>query len=390
MISIDYLFITHRIYYDGKAKVGGLDRTKEYLLEKGHTIGYIENPLTTFGPELSGGYISRLSVLKGATCDTVAEFKVRPQSEPWRWVTEPFYSTALARKHFTAGYVCLAGDPLSSLHSLMLRGSGHAACSIMHCTDFAEKRFGNPIINKAYLDIYRRSIRKCDFVLCITKRMQVQFSKWEPNREYTYFPNTPDARGMPVVAAGERRRNRIVLMGPNETGMHHEMLASGVRRLNESGARMEILVLGAGRAVDVIREAAARHGVEGSLSTPGYLDRGKALKLVAESGMGIVLYNGQDSYNFFRDSLKIREYAACGLPSICDPSTETAEEGQKAGACILVRNEDEFVRAVETLQDAATYAKMSEAALDWARRNDKRKYLDELYARVELSRMTTK
>ena len=77
--------------------------------------------------------------------------------------------------------------------------------------------------------------------------------------------------------------------------------------------------------------------------------------------------------------MKIREYAACGLPIVCDPSTGTAEEAAETGAAILVKDKTSLADALNRLMsDDVLYGRMSEAALVWAKANDKRLYLENL------------
>lgn len=380
--SCDYLFVTHRLYVEGKAKIGGLDRTKEYLLAKGHRIVLVENPLTTYGDALSGGFVSRISLLEGSKSVELATFSVWPRKHPWRWFREPSDSAGMVRKLIEPGFAAFAGDPLSGLVCQKLRKSGDARVTVLHCTDYARDRFSNPVLNLVYNRMYRFVVSASDHVLCVSSRMADEFNGWSTENHCVHFPNTPDADQMPVQQVEARKRNRIVLLGASKEGMDHRLLINGLARLRASIPDIQLLMIAGGGSEDVVGGLASAAGVADIVERTGFLPREKALEMVAGSYIGFVYYNETEGFNHYRDSIKIREYTACGLPVISDLSTETAQDGIKAGACIGISSEDEFVKAVQSLQDPKRYAEMSRNALSWARANDKRRYLDDLYAKL--------
>ena len=103
--------------------------------------------------------------------------------------------------------------------------------------------------------------------------------------------------------------------------------------------------------------------------------------LIRLSGMGLIIYKeGVESFNYYRDSLKMREYAACGLPIISDKSTGTSEEAEKYGACLRIENSaEEIAKAIRfLLENDQAYRKFSQNALKWARAFDKRLLLKKI------------
>jgi glycosyltransferase involved in cell wall biosynthesis len=368
---------------DGVAKVGGMDRTKEYALEQGLTVGLLENPLTTVGPEMSGGNVSRLSLLAADRREELEAFRVRPDAQPWRWFVEPWRSATVVRRHLAPGFVCFAEDGLSGLCSLSLRRSGHARACHLHCSDFATRRFGSRWLSAAYLAIYRHNVRRSDGVLCVSQRMIHHFRTWDVRRPYVFFPNTPDCDATPLLPVAERRRGQLVLLGPSHTGMNHGMLVEGLKALVARYPEVRLAVVGSGGAERRIRERAEAAGIAGAVEIRGFLPRADALRAVAQSWLGVVLYTDEDPFNYYRDSIKIREYAACGLPTVCDATTGTGEEGERAGAARRVRTTAEFVEAVSRLlTDAGLYVRTAEAARRWAVANDKRRLLEDLWPTV--------
>ncbi|MBN2301447.1 MAG: glycosyltransferase [Lentisphaerae bacterium] len=385
--ACDYLFLTHRVYHEGKPKAGGIDRTREYFLKQGSGVALMENPLTTYGTECSGDYISRLSISKGGEAHELGNFSVWPKRNPWRWFIEPFQSVVLIRRCLAPGYVCYAGDPLSGWMALRLKRMRLARLVIMHCTDLAPERFQRKWLTGAYTFLYKRVVQESDIVLAVSRSMIEEFRKWNDTREYIWFPNSPMCDQIPLCPQGERNRKHLVLLGPSVGDIDNGMVVKLVQRLHATDSAWKLLVVGGGGGEKHILEEAAKLGIQSAVTAVGPRPWKEALHLVAQSGFGVVFYRGENMFNQCRDSIKIREYAACGLPIICDASTETAREGRDAGACILMNDENDLAEVVATLQNRTVYEEMSQNALKWAKANDKRKYLEELHEEIN-SRLT--
>ena len=70
----------------------------------------------------------------------------------------------------------------------------------------------------------------------------------------------------------------------------------------------------------------------------GHLDHESAIRQIAESEIGIAMYNGDNNYDEFRDSMKVREYQSLGtIPITTDVVRSNADEILKYNSGILIK-----------------------------------------------------
>ena len=78
--------------------------------------------------------------------------------------------------------------------------------------------------------------------------------------------------------------------------------------------------------------------------------------------------------------MKLREYAAAGLPSVCNDKISTAFEMESEGAGYVVGEVSSMAeRIIDLFLNPDLYKKVRLSALGWAKSMDKVKLLDELY-----------
>lgn len=386
LLECDVLLIAHRWFLpDGSAKVGGIDRTKDYLLDCGFGVAFLEHPLTTVSINYDAPTVSTLSIHRRNDRRELARFACTPSSNPWRWIAERWHSPRIVRKHLKGDFVTISADPLCALAASALKRSGAARSCVLHVTDYADQRFSNPLLNQVYQSVCRSSLRSSDLVLCVSRKMIQVFEKRFNSGPYMLFPNTPHFNSCPRLPVAQRRRSEVVLLGVDKEGMRHETLVEAFAQFQSRKPDATLHIIGAGGGDQRIRELAQRAGIGEAVVCHGFLDRSAALELVSQCGVGIVLYDPAVPWNDYRDSLKIREYAACGVPVVSDSSTATAREASDEGAGLLGDDAATIAHALTTLcSNDAEYERRAEAAVAWAKSNDKQIYLEQLMKRIGL------
>ena len=66
------------------------------------------------------------------------------------------------------------------------------------------------------------------------------------------------------------------------------------------------------------------------------MDHSELEDKLGEYAVGLAIYSSEDSWNYYRDSMKVREYLAAGVPVICDPVPSASEDIRGAGAGVVV------------------------------------------------------
>ena len=104
---------------------------------------------------------------------------------------------------------------------------------------------------------------------------------------------------------------------------------------------------------------------------------------MSHASIGITCYSAQKSYVYYADSLKIREYAAAGLPIVCDTIYGTAQEVKEYDAGFVYNSAQEMAISINQLiENKNLYKQKSERAIFWAKKMDKKKLLRELYGKL--------
>ena len=82
----------------------------------------------------------------------------------------------------------------------------------------------------------------------------------------------------------------------------------------------------------------------------------------------------------YADSLKIREYAAAGLPTVCDNIYSTSDEIKQYNTGFVYNDYREMADVVlRLIKDESLYRRLSQNALAWAKKMDKINWLKKIY-----------
>lgn len=366
----DYLFIAHRIIEDGNVKPGGMDLIMNYVMDKGATVGLLENPL--FG---SGHMI--LSFGKKRKWQELARINI-PFRGPLRWICEIVVVPKLIAANLFGNFVIICADPLNFSSTWPLRKPGRTI--IFQVMDYSLRRFPNPILNSIYQFFFHRAIRLADRVWAFSQPLtEICRNRSSNPTKVLWNPNSPFFNNVPRIPARNRNPKDLILVAHFSSSINLEMIAQALKLAPEAN----LTLIGPGHPDhNIFRKV----GVSNRVSILGPLKRSQVLQKIAESGIGLAFYGGNKELDQFRDSLKIREYAAAGLPTICDEFTATAREGNSLGSCFIATTPEKIGEIANNfIHNPELYLSTSTKALKWAMAMDKEKILERLFTDLEFS-----
>jgi glycosyltransferase involved in cell wall biosynthesis len=142
------------------------------------------------------------------------------------------------------------------------------------------------------------------------------------------------------------------------------------------------------RYFEKLKARIAENGLEENVRFLGYLPKERNLAEIASSTIGIALYSEDTHYYmYYADPLKIREYAACGLPLIADATTAASLEAKEHDFGFITVGHDDLAGAVKRLwSEDGLYERYSANALNWSRKFDKKTILHGLLSRLKDAR----
>lgn len=364
-----FLVIIHRFFVDGVVKKGGADYIADYFRQNGYLETLIEHPLEDF---------SQPSIVY-QNGSIVKEQKMN-WSIPLRWLWEVWFNLLSSRRFEGKFDFVLAVDPLSCFSAILIKKIGITKKVYFHSIDYSEKRFKNKILNFFYQKLFSFAVNQADLTSFVSLKMGEKIKELNGSQIF-YLPNSPDFDRIPRLDPSQKERYSLVYTKTKLNETEIERLVSVVQRLRETYPEVKLTLVGAvsPKAVDIINYS----GVKNSIVIHGVVDYHTNLRLISQSSIGLAWYEGNLSFEKYADSLKIREYAAAGLPVISNDGIGTAYEMEKEDAGILVHRDEELIKAIELLfTDERKYQSMRNKGLAWAQRLDKKILLQTLSTRL--------
>lgn len=366
------LFITHRLYFNNQVKKGGVDRIIDYL-RPNNSIDIIAHTLKN--TEESSSFSSGKIEIKYAN-----RFK-----QPFRWLEEIIINVIWVRKIRSQYDLIVTTDPLCFFSAYIMRFIKKTNKIQFHSTDYSLPRFKNIILEFFYQRFYLLALQKADLVTLVSHKMANRAHKLLGfKRKNVYMlPNSPEFSKIPKISVDKRKLKHLVIsVGIFEDQINFESLLISLKFLKQhiNDFVLEIIGYVPKKYIDRLND----NGLKKNIKYYGILPYEKAIKKISESYIGITCYSTINSYVYFADSLKIREYAAAGLPIVCDNIYATAKEVKKFGAGYVYDTPQGMVDYLLKLtNDKVLYSTLSNNALKWAKHMDKTKLLSNLYENLK-------
>lgn len=363
------LFIIHRLYFNKVPKLGGIDRIIDFL-KKENDILTIEHPFEI---------INHPSEYNGNKKKYQYHAKTRP---PLIWIEELVINLFWVVKSGINYDLAIASDPLNFFSCYILKIIGKVHRTQFHSTDYSNPRFSNTILEKLYQWLYSFGIRKADLVTVASQRMFNVAKNKVNNRSHSkihILPNSPVYNDIPKIPASKKDSNDLViLVGRWGNQIDTEIIIKCLIELKKDYQDIKLNVIG--NVDEKYRKLFYGNELNHNVKFHEALSYEQAMSQMAKFYIGITAYKETDSYVYYADSLKIREYAAAGLPVVCDKIYGTAEEVEKYKAGLTYDNVELMTKSIKKLiENKKLYEDIRTGSLNWAEKMDKKILLKNLY-----------
>ncbi|MBT6401572.1 glycosyltransferase [candidate division WWE3 bacterium] len=385
MQKVDGVIFVHRSIFEGKRKKGGVDFVLDFFIEKGKKFLLIESPL-----EYSLESRTDISYLDSSSVNKITGFKTALNFAPLNWVVEIIVFIYASLRYGNKGNVCVAADPLAALGGVFLKKTNYFSFLYFHLTDYSEKRFPNIFLNFIYQTIFKIAIRNADLVGCVSSTSLGLVE--DLNAKHALFvPNSRDfgADAQNRVSISERERFSLITI-PAFVGERYRIydLVKAIAGLKKKFPRVKLRVVG-GLELEVayvnkIKNLIDAEDLEENVEFVGFVSKEECTRLSSKSWLGVALFNEEDSFRKYSDSLKIREYASLGVPTITDTNASSSAEDVRKYRVGEVTSSSKGIQEAITMlfEDEIYYKRISENALNWAKKFDKRKIVEDLFERT--------
>jgi len=382
-MKYDFVVVLHRLYDNGNIKKGGVDLIVDYLLKKNKTILLIEYPL-----DYKQSNQMRVSQLTYNETKPLYYTPVFIRVSVISWIIEFFLTLTTISRYSAVGGVIITGDPLATLPAILLRKAGMFKFHYYHSIDYSTKRFKNPLLNSLYTKILKMGVKSADLVGVVSRPAVDRLAR-EGVKRTIFIPNSMDYHSLdkirkPVV---QRKHGNLVITCSEVSNKYLiKDLVMLTQKLKEKYESIHLDVVGRFDSNSTYCKELTNYvnsnNLQDTITFHGQVDREANYQIISQSYIGLAFYDGLHSHVMFGDALKIREYSAFGLPTVADSHTPTAVEMNEVSAGFTVSGFNEAYNKIDILlSDINNYNRVSECALRWAKKFDKKKILDDLYAR---------
>lgn len=356
------------MYFNGIAKEGGIDFIIRYFRQNNYQIYIIEHPLEDFS------YSSRL-IINGKI---KKEYQIS-ETPPLRWAKEIFLNKKIIKELKCEFDFAFASDPLNFLALPYAKKNHFAKYIFLHSTDYSKKRFSNPILNYIYQKIYKNAVTNADMTTVVSNHVLLMAKKLAPSAKIKFLPNSPSFSEIPKILPKDKNKHSLVItVGKMSDQIDFDKIITALKILKERINNICLTIVG--NVKDDIVLKIKKENLKTNIIIKGILPYEKAIGEVSKAYVGIVYYTSKIDHVKYGDSIKIREYAAAGLPTVCDCITSTSKEMKDYKAGFIVENAKEMSqRILELMENDTVYNETRNNALAWARKLDKIKLLKKLF-----------
>jgi len=271
-------------------------------------------------------------------------------------------------------------NPLNGVMGNVLRRLGLAKKSIFYTADYAHQRFNNLIMNSLYHFFDRVAAFGADEVWNVSSRIVKEREKQGIDKKKNFIvPNSPNLNIIKTGPYKKTNKYNLVIVSHIARAINFPLLLRVIKRLSEKYKKINLSIIGTGPYEDEIKSLANKLSIEDRVSFLGSKDHKNVIEILQNSGVGIALYANYSPWTQFGDSMKVREYLACGLPVIMTAVPSTADEVRDEEAGFVINpNEKELIGALEIIfSDENIYKKIRKNSLSLGKKYDITKILNE-------------
>jgi len=390
--KFDLVVLIHRLYYGGEPKKGGLDLVLDQIVARGFRVLIVEYPI-----DYQIYQVVKVSTLDSNGKECLLSIKMPIKNNFLDWFLELLFSVYFSIKFKLFGCAVISSDPLSTLPALFLRKIGFFSFHYYHSVDYSLTRFANPTLNSFYKFLFELGARNADLVGVVTPKAEERIKSIKVHN-IICIPNSPDFDYCTRFRKDIRQRaSNTMVVTCSEVSYKYKIyeLVELLSVLKRDFKNSTLKVVGYFDPSDSYCQSLLQL-VEGknlgdSVVFCGHVDRDLNMDIIGSAYIGLAFYDNSFSHIGYGDSLKIREYAALGLPTVSDKTTPTSDELEKEKAGFTV---DSFGEAYEKISllisDPKLYADCSRNALGWAKKVDKRVVVKNLLKTLRLNKPNDK
>lgn len=231
-------------------------------------------------------------------------------------------------KNKKAVVVCV--NPLNGLSGLIIKKIGLCKGTAFISADYSKKRFGNAIMDYLYKYIDKFVTINSDLTGSVSTRIQNLRKSFGLSTNKNFFlPNTPSHKEFEKYKLLEKKKHTLVSIGSLSDQLSYYTMFDAINSLKSKYPDIRLKIIGGGEKEVEYKKYISNRDLKSEIIFMGWLSHDDALKEVATCQIGLAMYSGEWNFNYFGDSMKIREYIGLRLPVITTDTHSTVDDIKK-------------------------------------------------------------
>jgi glycosyltransferase involved in cell wall biosynthesis len=294
--------------------------------------------------------------------------------DPWLWIKDFIFVLRQAWRESKQAPIDLfiGVDNLNASAGVILKCLGRVNRVAFYVIDYTHRRFKNPLLNAIYHSFDRLAVGGSDVVWNLSERMRTR--RREQGLAELRNQLVPVGVELDAVRHPPRKkikRKRLLYMGALHAGKGVELLIDAFTDISKRVPGVSLHIIGFGPFEAELKRLASLSPLKKAIFFPGGMGHAELFRQVPEFGVAFAPYlDDPDSYSWWCDPTKPKEYLACGLPLIITKVPwiweRVADRKRPLGIAIDYDRKQLVDAAVKLLGDERFYWQCRKNALEFA------------------------
>jgi len=335
---------------------GPVQALKNFLLKKTDKFIFIGHPFSftnlegTIVEEFING--EKVKIQKGHK---------RNKNQFWQWLNDLFFNLLFIAKQQEQVDIFIGVDNLNAMTGIIMKIFKKVDIVIYYIIDHTPRRFKNPFFNFLYELADKIACKKSDYIFAISERVKnakLEKFKFDGRKIFT-VPVGVELEKIDKFTLEEKLNSKsMIFMSYLDETKGCQLMIEAMAEIIKKESKAELLIIGTGPYENKLKEMAKMAGLEKNIKFLGAMDHNTLFKFIPHHRFGVAPYlDDKNSYTYYADPTKPKEYLACGLPVVITDVPWIAKEiGQKPMGIVCKYNKEELVNAcLKLLQDDEFY-----------------------------------
>jgi len=233
------------------------------------------------------------------------------------------------------------------------------------------KRLG--IVKRAIFYTAAYAAKNSDEVWNVSSRItELRVKQGVPKDKNFFIPNTPEFSKVPRLSKDKINKHDLVIVSNITKAINYPRIIKATKNLSKKFPDIRLLIIGTGDYQKDLEKFVKRLNLTKRVVFLGRRKHDEVLKILSSCGVGIAIYTREYPWTEFGDSMKVREYLACGLPVIISDVVSTSDDIKNYNAgFVLEKDAGNFEEVVDKIfSEKKLYESLRKNAISLARKYD--------------------